>query len=229
MNNVVRQTSILRQLVWKDVQIHAPLLMLTTIFGVLGLALLLPKREPVSVVGGVTLLIALIIMSALLAGSNILNERKKQTLPFMMSLPISSMEYTTAKLVGSVGMYLIPWLTLGIAMIWLIGVRGVLPHGTIPVALIIFMLPLVGMCGYVGLNLVGETEGWNILAAIIFNTTPGMTWYGITRMPTLMIHLADKTPVWNATALRFLASEFALIILILALTYYLQSRKRDFV
>ncbi len=229
MNDDIRQTSILRQLVWKDVQLHAPLLAITTIFGVLGLVLLLPKREPVSVVGGVTLLIALVIMGALLAASNILNERKKQTLPFMMSLPISSMEYTTAKLVGSVGMYLIPWLTLAIGMVWLIGVRGVLPQGTIPVALIIFMLPLVGLCGYVSLTLVGETEGWNLLANIIFNTAPGMTWYSITRMPTLMIHLADKKPVWNATALTFLASEFALIVLILAITYYLQSRKRDFV
>jgi hypothetical protein len=216
-------------MVWKDMQLHQPILVSTIIFGVLALATLLLKREPVTVVGTVTFFIALILIGCLLPGSNILNERKKQTLPFLMSLPISSMQYTTAKLMSTVGMFLIPWLTLAIAAILLIAVQGVLPHGAIPMALILLTLPFIGQCVIMATTLVGETEGWNIAANVICNSTYGLSWYFMTRSPSLMRNLPGNVAVWDAPVLTFLSLEFAAIIVILALTYYLQSRKRDFV
>ena len=55
---------------------------------------------------------ALIVLGCMLPPSNVVNERKKQILPFLMSLPISVTQYTTAKLVSTVGMFLVPWVTL---------------------------------------------------------------------------------------------------------------------
>jgi len=226
---MTNQTSVVRQMVWKDLQLHRPHIIATLVCGAAALALLLLKHEGSTYFGAVTFFIALILVGCLLAASNILNERKKQTLPFVMSLPISSIQYTTAKLAGTVLMFLIPWLTLVIAAIWLIAVKGVFPHGTIPMALIVLTLPFVGFCAITAMTLVGETEGWNIAANVIFNSSYSLVWPFIAGTPSLVGDLGKKEPVWNGAVLTFLGCEFAAIVLILAITYYLQSRKRDFV
>ena len=56
-------------------------------------------------------------------------------------------------------------------------------------------------------------------------------WFGISsaRIPSLMVPAKGPAPVWNSTALTILGGEAALVVLMLGLTYYLQSRKRDFI
>jgi hypothetical protein len=44
-----------------------------------------------------------------------------------------------------------------------------------------------------------------------------------------MADVKSPVPVWNPTVLKFLGGELGLIVLILGLTFYIQSRKRDFV
>lgn len=229
MKTPTKQTSVVRQMIWKDLQLHRWHIVATISAGIAALALLFPKIAPITVVGSVTFFIALILVGCLLAASNILNERKKQTLPFLMSLPISSMQYTTAKLAGTVMMYAIPWFTLVIAAIWLIGIRGVLSLGVIPIALIMLMLPLVGLCLMMAMTLVGETEGWSNAANIIVNSSYSLVWCFIAFHPSLTRYVKSKVIVWNPTEIAFLGSEVGAIILILTVTYYLQSRKRDFV
>lgn len=229
MKNETRHTSVVRQMVWKDMQLHSRHILFTILCGVAALAMLLPKRQSITVVGIVVFFVALIFIGAALAASNILNERKKQTLPFLMSLPISSLQYTTAKLAGTVGIFAIPWLMLTVAAIWLIGGRTVLFHGAIPLALILLMLPFIGLCLITAVTLVGETEGWNIAANVIVNSSYSLGYYFIVSTPAIMRDVQSKEPVWNAAVLTLLGSELAAIPLILALTYYLQSRKRDFV
>jgi len=228
MTSIVRQ-SIVRQMIWKDIQLHRTHILATMMCGFVALALLLFKREASTYLGILAFFIALVLVGCLLAASNILNERKKQTLPFMMSLPISSTQYTTSKLVGTVVMFMIPWLTLLLAAVWLISVKGVLPHGLIPLTVIVLMLPFVALCGITAMTLVGETEGWSIAANVVFNSSYSLVWPFMMRIPALTRDLEGNHAVWNSTVLTILASEFGAIVLILAVTYYLQSRKRDFV
>jgi hypothetical protein len=224
-----RMPSVVKQLILKDWELHRRLIAVTIVCGAAALALVLMKREPFSVVGSVVLLSSLILVGCLLPASNILNERKKQSLPFVMSLPISSVQYTTAKLLSTVGMFLIPWLALVIAAIWVVFGGGTFPRGAIPITLILFTLPFIGLSLITSATMVGETEGWNIAANVACNSSYGFVWYFITRTPSLMRDLTSKVPVWNHAVVTFLVSEFALIAAILALTYYLQARKTDFV
>jgi ABC-2 type transport system permease protein len=207
MNSQPQHPSVVAQMVWKDLQLHRRHIVATIICGIAALGLLIPKRPVTTVVGSVTFFIALILVGCLLAASNILNERKRQTLPFLMSLPISAMEYTTAKLVGTVLMFAIPWSTLVIAAIWLIAVRGVLFHGVIPIALITLLLPLVGLCVMMAITLVGETEGWSNAANVIVNSSYSLVWCFIAFTPSLTRHVQSKVIVWNSTEVTFLASE----------------------
>jgi hypothetical protein len=223
-----RLPSVVKQLVLKDWELHRRLISVTLVCGVAALASLLLKREPYSVVGSVFVFIALILIGCMLPVSNIFNERKKQTLPFVMSLPISPVQYTTAKLLSTVAMYLIPWLTLVIAAIWVVFGWGIFPAGALPITLTLLLLPFVGLSLITAATMVGETEGWNLFANIVCNSSYGLTWYFMTRSPSLMRGVTNKTPVWNSAVVTFLVSEIAVITLVLSLTYYLQARKTDF-
>ena len=229
MNTAMKQTSVVQQMVWKDIQLHRIHILATMICGFVALALLLFKREASTYFGMLVFFIALVLVGCLLASSNILNERKKQTLPFMMSLPISSIQYTTSKLMGTVVMFMIPWLTLLVAVVWEIAVKSVLPHGLIPLTVIVLMLPFVALCGITAMTLVGETEGWSIAGNVVFNSSYSLVWPFMMRIPALTRDMGGNQAVWNSTVLTILASEFGAIVLILAVTYYLQSRKRDFI
>jgi hypothetical protein len=44
-----------------------------------------------------------------------------------------------------------------------------------------------------------------------------------------MAHNASPVVVWNSTILKILGTELVLIPLLLGVTYFVQSRKRDFV
>jgi ABC-2 type transport system permease protein len=220
---------VMKQLVLKDWQLHRALVFFTMACGVASLSLLLLKRETTVVVGSVFFFITLIFVGTLFAGSNIVNERKKQTLPFMMSLPVSAVQYAVAKLVSTVGIFLIPWLALAIAAVWFVAGAGILPHGTIPMAVILLLFPFVCFCLITGVALVGETEPWYIAANVVCNSSYGLTWYFISRTPALTRDFLSKTAVWSPAVLTFLGAELAAVVVILGVTFYLQSRKRDFI
>lgn len=160
----------------------------------------------------------------------LVNQRKKQTLAFMMSLPISPARYGIAKLLSTLGMFLIPWLTLVAAALYMILGRHVLPNGAIPIALILATVPFVGFCLITGTAIVGESEGWGIAASAIVNSSYWLAWYFIASyVPSLTRTWTGPVAVWNAAAIDILGAEFAVIVSILAATMLLQSRKHDFV
>ena len=107
--------------------------------------------------------------------------------------------------------------------------QGGPPPGAIPIVLIVAGMPFVGLCLMTGACLVGESEGWGVAANVACNSSYGLSWYFMGRIPGLMADVKSPVPVWNPTVLKFLGTEFFLIVLILGLTYFIQSRKRDFV
>jgi ABC-2 type transport system permease protein len=148
--------SVVGRLILKDWWLNSPMIILSIVGGVIALMILQLGGATPFVLGSVFFFIALIFCASLVPGSNIVNERKKQTLPFLMSLPISSVQYGTAKLVSTVGMFLVPWLILVGAALWFINVRHALPGGVIPMALILALLPFVGFCISTGVALIAE-------------------------------------------------------------------------
>ncbi|MGA7237498.1 MAG: ABC-2 transporter permease [Bryobacteraceae bacterium] len=221
--------SIVRQLILKDWRLNRLQLLFSIGAGVIAMSVALRGGEGPIVVGAVWFFIALILVGTMLPFSGIVNERKKQNLAFLMSLPVSSIQYTMAKLISTVGMFLAPWVTLVITAVVLIETRRIVPPGAIPMVLILAGLPFVGLCLLTGAALIGESEGWGIAANVACNSSYGLVWYFMGRIPGLMADIKSPVPVWNPTVLKFLGVELGLIVLILGLTFYIQSRKRDFV
>jgi hypothetical protein len=221
--------SVVWQLIRKDWQIHRLHILLMILAGVAALAIVQWGGQTPIVVGGVFFFIALILGGHMLPFGGIINERKNKNLAFLMSLPISSMQYTTSKLISNVVMFLIPWLGLVAAAVLLVEVRGIVPRGAIPVLLILSLLPVVGFCLITGAALVGESEGWGIAANVFCSSTYGLTWYFMTQIPAVIGPAQGRALVWNSTTLKILGGEAATVVVMLGLTYFFQSRKRDFV
>jgi hypothetical protein len=221
--------SVVGHLILKDWRLQRLPIILSIVAGGVALAVFQRGGEITILLGGVWFFIALIVVGTMLPILGIVNERKKQNLAFLMSLPISAIQYTTAKLLSTVGMFLVPWVTLVIGALLLIETRGIVPHGAIPMALILAALPFVSLCLITGVALVGESEGSGLAVSAACNSSYWLVWYFLSRIPALRDNAKAPVPVWNSTALTILSSEFGLILLILGLTFYLQSRKKDFV
>lgn len=218
------------RLIMKDCWFNRAVIVLSIIGGLVALGVLLIGGQTPFVLGAVCFFISMIFCASILPMSNIVNERKKQTLAFMMSLPISAAQYGTAKLVSTLGAFLIPWLTLIAAALYMILGRHVLPNGAIPAALILATVPFIGFCLITGTALVAESEGWAIAATAFVNSSYWLAWYLLaSQVPSLTRTWNSPVTVWNAAAVDILAAEFAVIVVVLSLTMFLQSRKRDFV
>jgi hypothetical protein len=221
--------SLVGTLILKDWRLQRPQIVFSILAGAIALAVVQRGTEVTVVVGGVWFFISLIMVGTMLPMAGIMNERKKQNLAFLMSLPISPMQYTTSKLLSSTGMFMIPWATLVLAAVLLIQFRGIFPHGVIPLVVILALMPFVAFCIMTAAALIGETEGWGIAANVACSSSYGLVWFFMTRVPGLMANNRSPVVVWNSTTLKVVGTELVLIPLLLGITYFVQSHKRDFI
>jgi ABC-type Na+ efflux pump permease subunit len=221
--------SVVRTLILADLNRHRIAILSSILGGGLALLLLQIGGEVPAVLGVTWFFVALIVTGCMLPATNVVNERKKQVLPFLMSLPLSVTQYTTSKLVSTVGMFLLSWVTLVVAAVWFIAARETIPQGMIPVTIILAMLPLVGFCVIAAVAMVTESEGWMIVANVATNSSYGFGWYLLSRHPAIRESMRGAHAVWGPEVMTIFAAEVAAIVVILGLTFLLQSRKRDFV
>jgi hypothetical protein len=224
------KTNVMLHLVLKDWRLQRRTIVFTMLAGAAALAILLIGGQTPVVIGTVFFFVSMVFCASLLPMQNIVNERKKQTLPFVMSLPVSSARYGAAKIVSTVGMFMALWLTLIGAALYTILSRHTLPNGAIPAGLVIMNFPLIGFCLITGTALVGESEGWGTAAMAVVNSSYWLVWYLlVSHVPSLTQTWGGAVAVWSPAVLKILGVEFAAIVLILGVTLYLQSRKRNFI
>jgi ABC-type transport system involved in multi-copper enzyme maturation permease subunit len=221
--------SVVKALILTDWYRHRVFIFGTIAAGALALTLIQVGGELPTVFGAVLFFTGLIVLGCMLPVSNVINERKKKTLAFLMSLPISAAQFTTAKLISTFGLFLVPWITLVLAAFSFIVGRQDIPNGVFPPILAVSMLTFVGFALIASTALVTESEGATIAATIVTNTSYGMGWYMLVRNKAIREAMKSPTIFWPNEVLTVLGVEAAIIVVILAVTFYLQSRKRDFV
>jgi ABC-2 type transport system permease protein len=224
------KSNVILHLILKDWQQQRRMIVLSMLAGGIALAVFQMGGQTPLVLGSVFFFIAIMFCACLLPITNIVNERKKQTLVFLMSLPISSSRYGAAKLLSTFGMFVVPWLTLVAAALYMILFRHVLPNGVIPLMLILANLPFIGFSLITGTALVGESEGWGNAAVAVVNSSYWLVWYLLMSLvPSLSHNSTSPVAVWSPAVFKILGVESSMILLILGAALYLQSRKRNFI
>ena len=223
------RSSVIGHLILKDWRLNRLLIALSIGVGLIALVVAQYAGEVTRLVGSVWFFVSLCILGSMLPGAAIVNERKKQTLAFVMSLPVSSLQYAIAKALSTAAMFLVPWLTLLILALIMIETRHAMPHGIIPMLLILAMLPLISFCLMSATALVAESEGWLMVAGILCNSSYWLAWYFLARTPSLSANWTRPVAVWNSAALTVLSIELGSILSIVGVAIFFQSRKRDFI
>jgi ABC-2 type transport system permease protein len=220
-------SALVMHLVKKDWYLSRPTLVLGALAGVLAVSILYLRNEVAGFVGLSSAIIVLVLVSIFMPMNTMVNERKKQNVAFVMSLPISPMEYTVAKILANLSGFLVVWVAVTVAVI---GTFAGTPFaGLIPLALVVALLPFVAFSVMLGVAIVVESELWSIITMSVFNVSYTFTWFFLMRIPGVRENLKSTVPVWSDAIQWLLTSEIAVIVLAIALTIFFQSKKRSFI
>jgi ABC-2 type transport system permease protein len=220
-------TAIIAQLIRKDWSLHRVPIALLFAAGLVSVLMLL-GGQGTFYFGTVLLITAVIGHGIYLAFATVVHERSDGTLPFLMSLPVSVQEYTAAKLLGNMLMFLIPWgaLVVGVAVVIL--TRDAIPDGLLPFSILLLVELLAGYVLVLGFAIVSESTAWTVGAMVFGNLFVQVFLYFVSRMPGIAATMSTERIVWSSAAITLLLVEMAVVALILLVTWRLQGRKTDF-
>ncbi|MEO6323756.1 MAG: ABC-2 transporter permease [Thermoanaerobaculia bacterium] len=221
--------SMVRRLILKDWYFQRFTIVAYTAAGALALALLSTGGDAAFFAGSILLVTVLIALGIHVGMETIVQERTEKTLAFVMSLPVSPMEYTTAKILANLLIFLVPWIILTVGSFGVIAARAAVPDGLIPFVAIMLTEILASYCLILAVALVSESQGWTIAAIIAGNLSLQAFMYTASHNVVIASTMKTNTIVWSRPALLFLLGLLVAIVLMLGLTFFFQSRKKDFV
>ncbi|MFY9748861.1 MAG: hypothetical protein WA891_19520 [Acidobacteriaceae bacterium] len=216
-----------RRLILKDWYLNRWLILGAVPLGLAALALNLTGSKVASFLSIILICIVVIGAGAQLAVVTTINERKEQTLPFIMSLPVSFREYTAAKVLANLIIFLIPWLIITAGALGVLCLPGA-AHALIPFTAIMSAEVLITTCLIIVAGIITESMAW-AGAAITFSSL-GLNGFGYVFAHTRGIspEMWGTRVQWTGTASAILLAEFSVVALLLGLTFLVQSRKTDF-
>jgi ABC-2 type transport system permease protein len=216
------------RLIWKDWYLQRWVILASFVGGAISLAIIAMGGKVGFLIGLILLITVLISIGAQLAVSTIVQERKDQTLTFVMSLPTSYREYTASKMLGNLVIFLVVWLVMVLSSIALLAYPWDPHMGLIPFTAIMATEILLSTCLVVATALITESQGWTIGAIMVGNLALNFLGYWVAHIHNIASGMESTKLMWTSSASVLLIAEFCTIALLLGLTFFFQSRKRDF-
>ncbi len=178
-------------------------------------------------VGSLLLIIILVAVACFAVSNSMLTERKEQTLAFVMSLPLSPLDFYLSKLLGNLLTFLVPFLII------VLGTVAVILFTPIPDGLLVFSVLLFGhivlaYCVSLATAMAVESEGWNIFVMISGMVMINPFIMIIGQIPAISSISKTETVVWSTPALLILSAQLLISIAILVLTGWVHGRKQSF-
>lgn len=216
-----------KRLILKDWYLQRLPIALSIVGGAASLAIVAKGGQAGFTLGIILLVTVLVTIGAMLAMNLTVLERKEQTLAFVMTLPVSYREYTAAKLLGILLIFLVPWLA---CMAGSLAVIEFAPQirGLVPFIIIMGFEILANICMIAAAGLISESQGWTIAVLMVGNLVLNGYGYFVAHIASIGNGMFGPVMHWSATASGLLAAEIAAIGLILGGTFFFQSRKKDF-
>jgi ABC-2 type transport system permease protein len=219
--------SIVRHLVLKDLYLVRWMIAGSIVAGLIALAML-PLGRVSAYVGGVSLICVLIILNIFLVMGGVVQEKKDKVLLFVLSLPVSTTQYTVAKVLANAIAFTVPWLILTAANIVMIDVSQI-PNGILPFWVTVLAYLLFYYCALLAVSLVKDSTGWHTTAIIIGNVSVNFLIPFLLSRPSVRAHGEGPTAVWSADLVAIIAVEVLAGVVALGLAVYFHSRRPDFV
>jgi hypothetical protein len=158
-------------------------------------------------------------------------EKEKSTQPFIMSLPVTVKEFTQAKLLFNLPVFMAFWTAISAAAFYFIFGLGpsLFPLSTMPFVVMIFLGGFVAYACILAVSLVTQSLGITVLSiAVVEMVTSGYLW-AIGYLDPVTHHVYGPNIVWSPEAIAIVAAQAAVAVLAIAATLLIQNTKRDFI
>lgn len=225
--NFTPNLPLIRLLVVKDWQLFQKFLAACVLAGIVALALL-GLAKPWAFHLGSTLLIVVLVSGACFSiSTSLLVERKEQTLAFVMSLPVTPLDFTLAKLAGNLLTFFVPFLVmLGGTLMVILGTP--LPNGLVVLAALVFghILLAYGLSLAVAMRV--ESEGWNtfVMIASMVLVNPFLLLIG--QIDAITEPVRTEAIVWSGPALAIIGAQVLLFMVAIVYTAWSLGRRPAF-
>jgi len=220
-------TSVVRQLVVKDLYLVRWMAIATLVAG-LASAAIMPLSPVSAYVGGVSLICVIVILNIMLVMTNVVQERKDKALLFILSLPISTAQYTLAKVTANLIVFGFSWVILTTAAVVVID-RSAIPNGWIPFLLAVLVYLLAYYCVLLGVAVASDSGGWHAAVITFGNISVNFVIPFLLGRASIGPNLKSATAVWTTDIVTFIAVEAAIGVVALSAGLYVRSRAKDFV
>ena len=227
MNWFASDAAMVGRLVVKDWQVYQKQLAGYVAGLLLALGMVGMGTPLLSAAGALLLLVLLIVVGSYAIQSSIMAERKQQTQPFVMSLPVTPMDVFWGKLLANLAIYLVPFLLVTGGLLALI-LTTPRPDGAATWTLVVAMFVLAIFCVSLCVAIAVDSEGWNTFAMLALMTLVGPFNYWVSRLDGMGRHLQTDAIVWNGTVLGLLGAELATIAIAILVAGWVHARKPSF-
>lgn len=227
MNWLASDGAMVRKLIVKDWQVYQK--QLAGFLGGMLLALgLVGMGTPLlASAGALLLLVLLLVVGSYAIQSSVMLERKQQTQPFVMSLPVTPMDVFWGKLLANLAIYLVPFLLVGGGLLALV-LTTPRPDGMVPWLVVVALFMLANFCLSLCMVIAVDSEGWNVFAMLALMTLIGPFLYWVTSMPGIREHLRGDAIVWSPQVLGLIGAELAAIGIAILIAGWVHARKTSF-
>ncbi|HKF46712.1 MAG TPA: ABC-2 transporter permease [Terracidiphilus sp.] len=227
MNRQRMNYAVVRQLILKDWYLNRGVILGSIPVGLVALAIVLTGKPVAFMLCVILLCMVIVGVGAQLAFVTTINERKEQTLAFVMSLPVSWREYTAAKILANLIIFLIPWLPLTAGALGLLLLPGA-THGLVPFTAIMALEMLITTSIIVTAGIITESQAWTTAGIFLSSLGINLGGYIFAHLPGISNYMWGTRVYWSPTALIVLICELLTVPLLLGATFFVQSRKTDF-
>ena len=220
-------SKVVARLVRKDLSLHWWLSAASLGGGILALGLLISGSDAGFYMGGVLMATALIAHGATMPILSVAEERQHQTLPFIMSLPVSKQQYAVAKILANLLSFGATWSVLLLGTLALVRISDQLANGLTAYVIVAFTEIFVSTCLILAVALVSRSLPWTIGTMILGNLLFNGFVFQMFRAPAALAAAQSPVVVWPAEARTLLLVELAGIAVLLATAYAVSIRRKD--
>ena len=217
--------SLVGRLVAKDLYLYRWFIVGSTIAGLA--SLLVSGLHDLT--GLIMFMTTIVALGVFIAMYGILVERKEKTLLFVLSLPVTPLQYATAKVLAALIAFLVPVIVLAAIALGYNLAFDPPPNGEIPVTVAMLGLFLANFCLLVSLLLITGMEVWAVAGILFTNLTIPIFMNAVHTLPGVREHVQGPVAVWSPEILTVLGIEVLVALLALGIAFTVQSRRTDFI
>lgn len=227
MNHTELNLPVIKLLIAKDWRLFQKRLAACVLAGIVALCLIGMASGWSFYLGSLLMIVVLVSASCFSISTSLLEERKEHTLAFVMSLPVTPLDYYLAKLAGNLVTFFVPFLVLLAGTLFVI-LFTPLPNGLVPLALLVFGHVLLAYTVSLSVAMAVESEGWNVFAMIgsMLLINPLIMFLG--QLPVIHDHVKTDNIVFGPIVVSILLVQLLASVAVLGVTGWVHCRKKSF-